>query len=103
ALPDAEIRVMGLPAMARITKVPEERLVELAKSNPVFAPGAINYLNMGGVEAIWEGDLAACLMQALQQDDKADRRSARGLARGGRKLALPVAQAVMAAGDVRSA
>ena len=40
ALPDATIRVMGLPAMARITKVPEERLIELAASNPVFAPGA---------------------------------------------------------------
>lgn len=103
ALPEAEIRVMGLPAMARITKVPEEKLVELAKSNPVFAPGAVNYLNMGGVEAIWEGDLASCLMQALRQDDKADQRSARGLERGGRKLALPVAQAVVAADDVRSA
>lgn len=103
ALPEAEIRVMGLPAMARITKVPEEKLVALSKSNPVFAPGAVNYLNMGGVEAIWEGDLAACLMQALQQDDKTDFRSARGLARGGRKMALPVAQAVVAADDVRSA
>src|SRR5690606_28095277 len=56
ALPDATIRVMGLPAMARITKVPEEKLVELAKSNPVFAPGAENYLRMGGVEALWEGE-----------------------------------------------
>lgn len=104
ALPEAEIRVMGLPAMARITKVPEEKLVELAKSNPVFAPGAVNYLNMGGVEAIWKGDLALCLMQALRQDDKTDQRSTRGLERGGRKLALPVAQAVaVAVGDVRSA
>ena len=32
ALPEATIRVMGLPAMARITKVPEETLVELAKA-----------------------------------------------------------------------
>jgi hypothetical protein len=45
-------------------------------------------------------------MQALRQDDKTDQRSTRGLERGGRKLALPVAQAVVAAvavGDVRSA
>jgi malonate decarboxylase gamma subunit len=95
ALPEAEIRVMGLPAMARITKVPEERLIELAKANPVFAPGAENYLNMGGIEAIWKDDLATCLAQALQQADKADCRSERGLQRGGRKLARPVAQAVM--------
>ncbi|MFX5808811.1 biotin-independent malonate decarboxylase subunit gamma, partial [Acinetobacter baumannii] len=65
ALPEATIRVMGLPAMARITKVPEERLTELAKSNPVFAPGPENYLRMGGVAAIWNGDLAKALADAL--------------------------------------
>jgi malonate decarboxylase gamma subunit len=59
ALPDATIRVMGLPAMARITKVSEERLTELAKTDPVFAPGAGNYLRMGGLQAIWEDDFAA--------------------------------------------
>jgi malonate decarboxylase gamma subunit len=59
ALPDSTIRVMALPAMARITKVPEERLVELAASNPVFAPGPENYLRMGGIQEIWSGDLAA--------------------------------------------
>lgn len=101
ALPDATIRVMGLPAMARITKVPEERLTELAKHNPVFAPGPKNYLSMGGIEAIWEGDLAALLAQSiasecarLATDGPRDRRSELGLARGGRKLALPIAQAV---------
>lgn len=102
ALPDAEIRVMGLPAMARITKVPEEVLVELAKSNPVFAPGPENYLRMGGVEALWKDQLATCLSYALQQTDKTDQRSARGLQRGGRKLAQPVAQAVLHGHDVRS-
>lgn len=78
ALPQATIRVMGLPAMARITKVPEERLVELAKDNPVFAPGARNYLAMGGVEAIWDGDLAAQLEQALTQATPQDRRAELG-------------------------
>ncbi len=102
ALPEAEIRVMGLQAMARITKVPEEKLMELAKSNPVFAPGAENYLNMGGIEAIWHDDLASCLLQALQQTDTSDRRSERGLERGGRKLALPVSQAVLETHDVSS-
>lgn len=100
ALPEAEIRVMGLPAMARITKVPEEKLIELAKSNPVFAPGAENYLNMGGVEEIWRGDLASCLSRALQQADSIDHRSARGLERGGRKMSLPVTQAVLGTRDV---
>ncbi len=98
ALPQATIRVMGLPAMARITKVPEERLIELAGHSPVFAPGPENYLKMGGIEAIWEGDLAVQLAQALAQADPLDRRSATGHLRGGRLLAQPVIDAVLAAG-----
>ena len=94
ALPDATIRVMGLPAMARITKVPEERLTELAKSDPVFAPGAPNYLRMGGLQAIWEDDFAANLAAAIRDADPLDRRRALGFERGGRRLAEPVARAV---------
>ena len=95
ALPDATIRVMGLPAMARITKVPEERLTELAKTDPVFAPGAGNYLRMGGLQALWEGDFAALLAAALRADDGVDRRRQLGFERGGRKMAAPVAEAVL--------
>ena len=101
ALPDATIRVMGLPAMARITKVPEERLTELAQSNPVFAPGPENYLRMGGLEAIWEGDLAAQLRAALARQTVGDERSALGLQRGGRRLAQPVIDAVVSGGHVQ--
>jgi malonate decarboxylase gamma subunit len=103
ALPDATIRVMGLPAMARITKVSEELLTELAQSNPVFAPGPENYLRMGGLQAIWEGDLAAHLRTALAEPANSDQRSALGLERGGRRLAQPVIEAVMTDGDVRAA
>jgi malonate decarboxylase gamma subunit len=100
ALPEATIRVMGLPAMARITKVPEETLTELAKANPVFAPGAENYLRMGGVEALWHGDLARQLAQALASGEATDRRSELGLARGGRKMAYRVTQAVVTGSHV---
>jgi malonate decarboxylase gamma subunit len=103
ALPQATIRVMGLPAMARITKVPEQKLTELAKANPVFAPGAENYLRMGGLQSIWEGDLAERLVQAFAECDAVDRRKELGLARGGRKLAQPVAEAVKSGGHVRAA
>jgi malonate decarboxylase gamma subunit len=103
ALPDATIRVMGLPAMARITKVPLERLEELALDNPVFAPGAENYLRMGGVAAIWHDDLAASLARALAQAEPVDRRAELGLERGGRKLARPVAVAVRTGSDVQAA
>ncbi len=103
ALPDATIRVMGLPAMARITKVPEERLRELAKDNPVFAPGPENYLRMGGLEAIWRDDLAARLALALAPDCPGDTRSALGLERGGRRLAQPVIAAILSDGHVLAA
>jgi malonate decarboxylase gamma subunit len=103
ALPDATIRVMGLPAMARITKVPLERLEALAVDNPVFAPGPENYLRMGGVAAIWHGDLAAAMEQALLDAAPEDRRAELGLERGGRKLARPVAAAVRTGSDVQAA
>ncbi|MFC5460966.1 biotin-independent malonate decarboxylase subunit gamma [Massilia niabensis] len=103
ALPDATIRVMGLPAMARITKVPEERLTELAKTDPVFAPGAENYLRMGGLQALWEGDFAPLLAAALASDDQVDRRRLLGFERGGRKLAHPVAEAVSTGSHVGAA
>ncbi len=100
ALPDATIRVMGLPAMARITKVPEERLVELAASNPVFAPGPENYLRMGGVQEIWSGDLAAQLQQALDASNGGDLRGVLGQSRGGRKFAQRVIDAIVSGSDV---
>jgi malonate decarboxylase gamma subunit len=95
ALPDAEIRVMNLPAMARVTRQPEERLRALAAKSPVFAPGAVNYVQMGGIDSIWEGDLAARLRDALGRADAHDRRSEEGLERGGRVLAKPVAARVL--------
>ena len=94
ALDTAEISVMNLPAMARITKVPQERLESLARTSPVFAPGAENYLRMGALDDLWSGDLAAALLAALRGSDTADRRRARGAERGGRLLAKAVAERV---------
>jgi malonate decarboxylase gamma subunit len=96
ALPEAEIRVMGLPAMARVTRISEERLTELSKSSPVFAPGAKNYLQMGGLDELWEGDLSACLADALEHADATDQRRTRGLERGGRLFADVVVKRVLA-------
>jgi malonate decarboxylase gamma subunit len=95
ALPDAEIRVMRIPAMARVTKLPEAMLTELSKSNPVFAPGVGNYVAMGGVRALWQGDLQAALREALASTPVVDDRARDGAARGGRKLAAAVAQRVL--------
>jgi len=97
ALPEAEIRVMRIPAMARVTKLSEEVLTALSQSNPVFAPGVGNYVAMGGVRALWEGDLAAALRDALANTPVEDTRAQDGAERGGRKLAASVVQRVLAA------
>src|SRR5437762_1562590 len=92
AVPEAEIRVMNLAAMARVTRLPEERLRALAAASPVFAPGAANYVQMGAVDALWTGDLTAHLMAALHDAAPTDTRRALGHARGGRALASIIAE-----------
>jgi malonate decarboxylase gamma subunit len=92
ALPGAEIRVMNLAAMARVTRLPEERLTALAKTSPVFAPGAANFVQMGAVDALWDGDLAARLNAALRDTPATDTRRELGRARGGRELAATIAE-----------
>ncbi|OWQ44442.1 biotin-independent malonate decarboxylase subunit gamma [Roseateles noduli] len=95
ALPEAEIRVMRIPAMSRVTKLPEEMLTALSETNPVFAPGVDNYVAMGGVRRLWSGDLQAALRQALADAPTEDRREIDGAERGGRRLAAAVTQRVL--------
>ncbi len=101
ALADAQVRVMDLKAMARVTKIAHERLVELAGSSPTFAPGAENYQRMGAIEAIWPAPSASLLEAALANQAAAgpatDGRMASGRARDGRRLAADVVAAVLAA------
>jgi len=95
ALPEAEIRVMRIPAMARVTKLPEAMLSALSLTNPVFAPGVANYVAMGGVRALWQGDLPAALREALAHAPVDDRRARDGEQRGGRRMAASVVQRVL--------
>jgi malonate decarboxylase gamma subunit len=98
ALADAQVRVMDLRAMARVTKIAHERLVELAATSPIFAPGAESYVRMGAIEAIWPAPDAGRLDQALtaarQAVSAGDQRMGSGLSRGGRKLSAGLAKAV---------
>jgi len=98
ALADAQVRVMDLRAMARVTKIAHERLIELAAGSPIFAPGAENYVRMGGIEAIWPGPSAALLEQVLTSATRSgppsDQRMENALLRGGRNLASGITQTV---------
>jgi len=98
ALGNAQIRVMDLAAMARVTRLPLQQITQLAKDSPVFAPGAANYARMGAVRAMWPEASAALLEDALAELMRAslltDERTALGRERGGRMLAEPTAAAV---------
>ena len=101
ALPEAEIRVMRLPAMARVTKISESVLEALSVSNPVFAPGVENYVAMGGIRGLWRGDtvdgLRGDLLAALADGVTTDQRAVDGASRGGRTLSAAVTARVLAA------
>ncbi|TCR73389.1 biotin-independent malonate decarboxylase subunit gamma [Rhizobium sp. BK376] len=95
ALPGAEVRVMNLKAMSRVTKIPVERLELLSERSPVFAPGVSNYFAMGAIAEIWDGDLSTALVEALGADlGSADRRRQYGEERRGRSLAKIVSDRV---------
>jgi malonate decarboxylase gamma subunit len=100
ALASAQVRVMDLKAMARVTKIAHERLLELAGSSPTFAPGAENYQRMGALEAIWAAPSAALLEAALAQvavGPALDLRMDAGATREGRRLAAGTAAAILQA------
>lgn len=99
ALPDAQVRVMDLRAMAKVTKIPYDKLVVLAEESPVFAPGAENYWRMGAVHEVWsiEDDWSSCLASAVGHAENEDGRALLGLERGGRMLAAPIAGLVAGA------
>ena len=54
-----------------------------------------NYVAMGGVRALWQGDLTAALRDALLHAPVEDRRALDGEQRGGRRLAASVVQRVL--------
>ena len=80
-----------------MTKIDEARLEELSKTNPVFAPGVENFVAMGGIRALWRGELKAQLLSALADSSTQDQRAVDGATRGGRKLAAAVAERVVEA------
>lgn len=96
ALKDAKIYVMNLKAMSRITKIDYEKLVELSKISPFFAPGVYNYWLMGGVHEIWEEDenWQENLLQSIQNLEKIDSRYNLGFQRGGRIIAKSVIEQI---------
>jgi malonate decarboxylase gamma subunit len=97
SVPGAETSVMKLEAIARVTKMPLEKLQDLAKQVSVFAPGCENFLRMGGLHETWTDDFAGRLQKLLADDDSTDNRAELGRDRGGRQAARAVIDDVLAA------
>ena len=99
ALPGAEPAVMDMPSIARVTKLAESRLLELAKTTPVFAPGLDHMVFVGAVAAVWDPAkrLDEQLEEALAAASPNDVRDVLGAERRGRPVAADVAKRVAAA------
>ncbi len=91
--------VMALPAMARVTKLPIERLEALSRSMPILAPGLDGFLRLGAIDSVWRPPLDAALAAALARPAVPDPRARRGFARAGRLLAAAVADRVEGGAD----
>lgn len=97
ALPGANPSVMDLPSVARVTKLPLDRLEAMAATTPVFAPGLDNMVATGAVHAVLDPDrpLDGQVRALLAAMPAADIRDRLGRERGGRPLAETVAARVV--------
>jgi malonate decarboxylase gamma subunit len=93
-----EPTVMDLPSMSRVTKLPEDKLKEFAKTTPVFAPGLDHLFQMGAVAEIWDPKkpLDEQLEQTLRNASSTDTRDELGAQRKGRLMTAVVAKRVIA-------
>lgn len=96
ALPGGNPLVMDLPSIAKVTKLPIEKLEALAKNTPVFAPGLSYAPPIGSVAEVWHsGNLASRLNTALNGPaGTLDQRDEVGLERKGRLKAAEIAKRV---------
>ena len=103
AIDGAEPAVMDLPSIARVTKLPEDKLAKMAKTTPVFAPGVGPLFKTGAVTSSWSADqpFPDLLVAAVKEAQPNDVRDVLGKQRGGRLMAADVAARVVEAAIAR--
>ncbi|WP_132253109.1 biotin-independent malonate decarboxylase subunit gamma [Methylobacterium segetis] len=96
-LPGASPSVMDLPSVARVTKLPLDRLEAMARDTPVFAPGLDNMVKTGAVHAVLDPaqPLGPQIEALIDGSPAADNRDALGAERGGRPVAQGIAAEVV--------
>lgn len=98
ALKEAQIAVMWLDAMSRVTKVPVEKLEELSKTSAIFAPGAENYVRLGAIEeVITAEEFMPRISALLPATTDIHRWRTQGASRGGRTQATQIVADILAA------
>lgn len=95
ALPHAKIAVMWLDAMSKVTKLDLTLLEKLSETSPVFAPGAKNFYELGGISKIVDlSHLSKELVNSLKQKAGNDERAKLAYERQGRLMTFPVIQEI---------
>jgi malonate decarboxylase gamma subunit len=95
-LKSSNIGEMTLEAMSKVTLLSVERLQKLSETCATFAPGADNFIKLGGITDIWEEDqLSDKLIEALSVKERTDNRSLTGLRNKGRTLSYTVCNDVI--------
>jgi len=98
ALPRAQPSVMQLQAMARVVKLPLEKLERLAADTSVFSPGVANFARTGAIHEVWTEDsaLGPQLDEMLARGSSRDDERARlGAKRGGRTKAASIIERIV--------
>ncbi|KAB1072793.1 biotin-independent malonate decarboxylase subunit gamma [Methylobacterium planeticum] len=96
-LPGAHPSVMDLPSVARVTKLPLDKLEAMAKDTPVFAPGLDNMVQTGAVQGVLDParPLAPQIAAVIDAMPAGDTRDALGRERAGRPVAQEIAAQVV--------
>lgn len=103
AVPGAAPSVMDLPLIARITKLPLEKLEKMSETTPIFAPGLEHLSATGAIGDTWhDPSTFGVRLDALLSDERpqADTRDRLGAARHGRLRAATIARMVIDAAAV---
>jgi malonate decarboxylase gamma subunit len=96
ALKDAQLAVMWLEGMAKVTKIDIDILRTISQTSPVFAPGVENFKKLGGIHDVLQlNEVANQLLTVLQESNCAvDNRAELGKKYGGRTMAYDIIQTI---------
>ncbi|WP_347252201.1 biotin-independent malonate decarboxylase subunit gamma [Legionella sp.] len=96
ALKNAQLAVMWLEGMAKVTKIDIEILRRISQDSPVFAPGVENFKQLGGIHEVLElNHVAEALLKVTQAGEiNQDHRAELGKQYGGRTQAYDLIRAI---------